>query len=469
VQYIQPGEEKVMSLFQEGYASVPVWSETLADRFTPVTLFDAFRDRKPVILLESAERGEIWGRYSLLIFDVDEEIRYRGFFNWLGKLEDRFPVEKVYPEPHVPFLGGAVGFLSYEAVKTWEKIPPNLESEYPIAYFVSAPRFLYFDHLRHTMGAVYLVGENDERGYRKAREWIAGIFATMESYSGKKEKVSFRLTGPVSSNFSQHEFQKAVEQVRCLIEDGHASQVVLSRRFSATFQGDPFESYRELRSLNPSPYLFYLDAGDFQLAGSSPEMLIKLQGGVLRTRPIAGTRKRRDDATDAEIVADLMGDEKENAEHVMLLDLGRNDLGRVCRPGTVEVEEFMKVERYSHVYHIVSSVRGLLRDGITPWKALQACFPAGTVSGAPKVRAMQIIEEMEPSPRGPYAGALGYVSRNGSVDTAIVIRTLFFSNGTASVQAGAGIVHDSIPESEFQETANKAEALLTALRNAERS
>ncbi len=465
---IQPDESVLRSRFHEGYAYVPVWCETLADRFTPVTLFDAFRDRKPIILLESAERGEIWGRFSLLVFDVDEEIRYRGFSDWMEMLEKRFPVEEVYPEPSVPFLGGAVGFLSYEVVKTWEKIPPNRESQYPIAFFVSAPRFLYFDHLRHTMGAVCLVSRSDDKGYRKAVEWINDVFSTMESFASKKGKGAFRLNSQVSSNFSQQEFQKAVEKVRSYIEEGHASQVVLSRCFSASYQGDPFEAYRELRSLNPSPYLFYLEAGDFQLAGSSPEMLVKLKDGVLRTRPIAGTRKRRDDITDAEIVADLMGDEKENAEHVMLLDLGRNDLGRVCRSGSVEVEDFMKVERYSHVYHIVSSVRGNLRSGISPWKALQACFPAGTVSGAPKVRAMQIIEEMEPSPRGPYAGALGYVSRDGSMDTAIVIRTLFFSNGKVSVQAGAGIVHDSIPENEYLETASKAEALLAALRNAER-
>ncbi|MEI6156944.1 MAG: anthranilate synthase component I family protein, partial [Atribacterota bacterium] len=278
----------------------------------------------------------------------------------------------------------------------------------------------------------------------------------------------FSLQHQVTSNFSQEEFMEGVQKIKDLIENGHASQVVLSQRFSVPFEGDPFLPYRYLRSLNPSPYLFFLDAGDFQMAGSSPEMLVKLEGKKLTTKPIAGTRRRIPGIPEKDIMEDLLGDEKENAEHVMLLDLGRNDIGRVCKPGTVVVEKFMTIERYSHVFHIVSQVSGEIQEFYNPWRALQACFPAGTVSGAPKVRAMQIIDELEPVSRGPYAGALGYVGINGSMDTCIVIRSIFFKDGMASVQAGAGIVYDSIPASEYEETQSKAEALLCALQMAER-
>ncbi|MGC8778610.1 MAG: anthranilate synthase component I family protein, partial [Candidatus Caldatribacteriaceae bacterium] len=253
-----------------------------------------------------------------------------------------------------------------------------------------------------------------------------------------------------------------------LIEEGHASQVVISQRFTVPYEGDPFLAYRFLRSLNPSPYLFYLRASSFTLFGSSPEMLVKLEGGTVFTRPIAGTRKRVPGMEEGQIIAELLADEKENAEHVMLLDLGRNDLGRVAVPGTVRVEEFMKVERYSHVFHLVSTVSGRAKAGLTPWQVLKACFPAGTVSGAPKVRAMQIIEEVEPVARGPYAGALGYVSLQGNMDTCILIRSIFCKGGEARIQAGAGIVSDSVPEREYEETRSKAEALLLALKSAER-
>ena len=464
---IYPDIKTFLSLSHVGFEYIPVYQELLEDRLTPVSLYECFRDRKPAILLESADRGEVWGRYSFLIIDPEEELRFGFRYDLISYLEEKYPQKSVYPQPELPFLGGAVGFFCYDAVKTWEKTVPIKPLDYPLAYFITARRFLYFDNLRHTVGALCMVPAGKIELYHKAREWIGEVFRQLEKdYSLSEE--SFELKGEMTSNFSREEFMVGVEQIKKLIEEGHASQVVLSQRFSAPFEGDPFIPYRCLRSLNPSPYLFFLDAGDFQMAGSSPEMLVKLNNGKLTTKPIAGTRKRSPDRTETDIIHDLLTDEKENAEHVMLLDLGRNDLGRTCQPGTVQVEEFMNVERYSHVFHIVSQVSGQIQEVCSPWKALQACFPAGTVSGAPKVRAMQIIETMEPDARGPYAGALGYVGVNGGMDTCIVIRSLFFKGGVVSVQAGAGIVYDSIPANEYEETKSKAEALLRALKMAER-
>jgi len=464
---IHPDMEAFLELSQNGYDSIPIYQERLEDRLTPVSLYECFRDRKPAILLESADRGEIWGRYSFLIIDPEEELRFNFQNNLISILEDKYPQQSVYPQPEIPFLGGAVGFFSYDAVKTWEKTVPMKPLDYPLAYFITARRFLYIDNLRHTVGALCMVPAGKIELYHKARKWIGEVFRQLEKDHSLSEG-SFELKGEMNSNFSREEFMEGVEQIKQLIEEGHTSQVVLSQRFSAPFEGDPFIPYRCLRSLNPSPYLFFLDAGDFQMAGSSPEMLVKLNNGKLITKPIAGTRKRTTERLEAEIIQDLMTDEKENAEHVMLLDLGRNDLGRTCQPGTVQVDEFMTVERYSHVFHIVSQVSGQIQEACSPWKALQACFPAGTVSGAPKVRAMQIIETLEPMARGPYAGALGYVGENGGMDMCIVIRSLFFKDGVVSVQAGAGIVYDSIPANEYEETKSKAEALLRALTMAER-
>jgi len=335
-----------------------------------------------------------------------------------------------------------------------------------LVYFHTAHRFIYIDHLRHTVGAVSIVPVRNKNLYGEAETWINEVFRKLEE-KRENENTTFQLKGEIRSNFSQRDFLECVERIKELIEEGHISQTVISQKFSAPFDGDPFLPYRCLRSLNPSPYMFYLDAGDFQLAGSSPEMLVKLDNGKLTTKPIAGTRKRNRSRPEEEIIQELLNDEKENAEHIMLLDLGRNDIGKVCQVGTVQVEEFMKVERYSHVYHIVSQVSGQLNSRTSPWKALQACFPAGTVSGAPKVRAMQIIESVEPEARGPYAGALGYIGDNGTMDTCIVIRSLFFKDGVVSVQAGAGIVYDSNPMSEYEETKSKAEALIRALVIAE--
>lgn len=461
---VHPEREDFLKLGKQ-YDYVPLYAECLADRLTPVVLFEHFRERTPVFLLESAERGETWGRYSFLIVDVEEEEYFWEFTDLITSLERKYPSSLVHPLPALPFLGGAVGFLSYDAVKAWEQTVPRKAMHFPLAYFATVRRFFFFDHLRHRLGAVYVARGRDEEDFHRGKKWI---MEAMERIGGipdiSREKRGFRLCGPVQSNFTQEAFESAVRKVIKLIEEGHASQVVISQRFSVPYEGDPFQAYRFLRSLNPSPYLFYFETPAFTLLGSSPEVMVKVEGRKVVARPIAGTRRRLVHIPEEEIIQDLLGDEKENAEHVMLLDLGRNDLGRVCELGSVRVEEYMKIERYSHVFHIVSTVSGTLRRDMTPWRALQACFPAGTVSGAPKVRAMEIIEEIEPESRGPYAGALGYVSFQGNMDTCIVIRSIFLRDGVAQVQAGAGVVYDSVPEREYEETRSKAEALLLALQ-----
>jgi anthranilate synthase component 1 len=452
----------------EKYEYVPLYAERLADRLTPVVVLECFREKTPLFLLESAERGETWGRYSFLIFDVEEEEYFFDFIDLVAFLERKYPRFFVHPVPDLPFLGGAVGFLSYDAVKTWERTVPRKALDFPLAYFATVRRFLFFDHLRHRLGAVYVARGGDEEDFSRGLTWIREVMGRVEHPWIIRKEEKFRLLGDVQSNFTREAFEAAVHRVIELIEEGHASQVVISQRFSVPYMGDPFRAYRFLRSLNPSPYLFYFETPSFTLLGSSPEMMVKVEGRKVTTRPIAGTRRRLAHVPEEDIIRDLLEDEKENAEHVMLLDLGRNDLGRVCELGSVQVEEYMKIERYSHVFHIVSTVSGVLREDMTPWRALQACFPAGTVSGAPKVRAMQIIEEIEPESRGPYAGALGYVSFQGNMDTCIVIRSIFCKDGIARVQAGAGIVYDSVPEREYEETRSKAEALLLALQLAEK-
>ncbi|MDI3542749.1 MAG: anthranilate synthase component [Candidatus Atribacteria bacterium] len=462
---VKPDREKFKKLSAEGYDFIPLYAEQLADRLTPVSLVDKFRMETPLILLESAERGEKWGRYSFLIWG-GEEIKIEDFTDIISLLEREFPSYSVYPEPSLPFIGGAVGFLSYDAVKTWEKTIPRRKTSYPLAYWMKSNRFLYFDHLKHLLGAVYVARRGEEEDYNQGKQWIEETYEKLNhSFSPSS---FFETKEEVKCSLNQEEFIEKVEKVKDFIREGHASQVVISQRFSQLFSGDPFIPYRFLRSINPSPYLFYLKTDQFQIAGSSPEMLIKIEKEKIFTKPIAGTRKRLPSLPEEVIVEDLLHDEKEIAEHVMLLDLGRNDLGRVCERGTVQVEKFMDVERYSHVFHIVSTVSGNLVPRLSPWRALQASFPAGTVSGAPKVRAMEIIEELEPLPRGPYAGALGYVSLNGNLDTCIIIRSIFFREGRAEVQAGAGIVYDSIPQKEYEEVRSKAEALLLALNLAGR-
>ena len=409
-----------------------------------------------------------------------------------------------------PLAGGLVGYFGYDLVRRLEDLPdaPPDDLGLPEMAFLLADTVLVFDHLKHTITVVanaFVEGRDVDGPYERAVARIAEVKqklqaplpasayglaetdeaepeAADEAEPGAADEAPARSAGeaaaegsaagraaaegprPVTSSMTREQYEGGVARIREYIYAGDAFQVVLSQRFSTPVDVSPFAVYRGLRAVNPSPYMYYIAFDDFALCGSSPEPLITVQGDSVETRPIAGTRRRgADGAEDRRLIADLRADEKERAEHIMLVDLGRNDLGRVCVPGSVRVDELMEMELYSHVIHMVSSVRGTLADGATPTDALKAGFPAGTVSGAPKVRAMQIIDELETVRRGPYAGAIGYLSYGGDLDTCICIRTVIVKDGVAHVQAGAGIVADSDPSKEYEETQNKAAAMLRAI------
>lgn len=468
------------------YKTVPVSAEWSSDTETPITVYAKVAAGKPSFLLESVDGGERLGRYSFIGLEpfltltsshgattVDsggqKKVYSRDPFGIIKEIINDYRAPELGGMPR--FYGGLVGYMGYDMARHLEKIPDLGRQDTGIPdCMLMAPRVvIIIDHIKHTLRVVVntLPGPGDYREeYAGAVSTIGRILSLIREGSSPPVLTP---AGPergiiTGTNLSGPEFMEKVAAAREYIKAGDILQVVLSRRIDLNFAGDPFRVYRRLRRNNPSPYLYYLDLGGPVLAGSSPEMLVRVEGGMVETRPIAGTRPRGSDPLrDRELAAELLGDVKERAEHVMLVDLGRNDLGRVCSPGTVKVGQFMEVEMYSHVMHLVSSVKGHLRDGLDGMDALMACFPAGTVSGAPKVRAMEIIEELEPSRRGPYAGAVGYIGFNGSLDTAIAIRTIVFHGGVASVQAGAGIVYDSDPAGEFSETGNKARALLYTL------
>jgi anthranilate synthase component 1 len=374
------------------------------------------------------------------------------------------------------FAGGAVGYLSFETINRFEKLPSQEKDSLniPEARFMFVDTMLVFDHVTHKIKVLSYVKLNGEidKGYQKAIARIDDLINRLQQpYRNKKTvKSKFKETdnSPLTSNFTRADFESKVEKIKEYITAGEAIQVVLSQRLSQPTDLPPFEIYRALRTINPSPYMFYLDYGDFQIVGASPEVLVRAEDGMVMTRPLAGTRPRgKTPQEDTALEKELRNDEKERAEHIMLVDLGRNDIGRVSQPGTVVVSELMEVERYSHVMHLVTHVQGKIRPEMNSFDALRACFPAGTVSGAPKVRAMEIIAEMEQEKRGAYAGAAGYFSFSGNMDMAIAIRTMVVKKGVAYVQAGAGIVYDSVPAREYEESINKARALLKALEQAE--
>lgn len=479
-----PNEKEYLDLCRD-YKSVPVSLEWPSDTETPITVYAKVAGRKPSFLLESVEGGERLGRYSFI--GVDPQLMltcHRGevTIERDGK-KDRMSgspfeaIEGVLSEFKSPvlegmprFCGGAVGYLGYDLVRHIERLPDLGREEYGVPdCMLMVPRIVIIvDHLKHTVRVVVITrpAGDGKAEYKIAASLIDDVLNRIKK--GDPPPVLAPAGGSrarvVKSNLAREEYMEGVEAAREYIRAGDILQVVLSRRIDLDFRGNPFKVYRRLRRNNPSPYLYYLDMGDVVVAGSSPEMLVRVEGGGVETRPIAGTRPRGvSRQEDRELAADLLSDVKERAEHVMLVDLGRNDVGRVSKPGRVKVPQFMEVEMYSHVMHLVSSVTGELKEGLGGMDALKACFPAGTVSGAPKVRAMEIIEELEPSRRGPYAGAVGYIGFNGNVDTAIAIRTIIFHGKTASIQVGAGIVADSDPAREFEETENKARALLNAL------
>ena len=473
---------------------IPVYREILADMETPVSAFKKIAEHgdEYSFLLESVEGGERMARYSFLGSGTDLVIKSKGRDVEItrgGKAEniqleqgkDVLDVLKhelgslsYVPDPDLPrFCGGAVGFIGYDMVRFFEDLPDSTVDDLhlPDCTLIFTDTLLIFDHVRHRIRVVCnaRIGDDAEAAYEQAVDKIDAVIDQMRNAErATTNPPKGQSEAAVTSNFTQGEFENAVLKCKEYIAAGDVIQVVLSQRFSTKVSADPFDVYRALRSLNPSPYMYYLSYGDTKLIGSSPEILVTEERGNVTVRPIAGTRPRGETVEeDRALEKELLEDEKERAEHIMLVDLGRNDIGRVCRFGSVTVDELMVIERYSHVMHIVSNVRGRLGMDQDQFDLLRACFPAGTVSGAPKIRAMEIIDDLEPVRRGTYAGAIGYFSYSGDMDTCITIRTILIQNGTAYVQAGAGIVADSDPTREYQETQNKAKAMMKALSAAE--
>jgi anthranilate synthase component 1 len=432
------------------------------------------------------EHGERWGRYSFIGVDPFLTMTSReGQVGWKGKVpalthgggnppEALREVLSTLRSPALPglppFHGGAVGYLGYDVVRYLERLPHTTEDDthVPELLLMFCRTVMVFDHLEQQVTVVTNVvgGEGYDRAVERSERWIDELGKPLHYQPLQVPKTEEFELPP--STMLREQFELAVEKAKKYIFAGDIFQVVLSHRFSAPLKADPFDVYRMLRIVNPSPYMFFVRHPDITVLGSSPEPLVKAQGRRVVQRPIAGTRPRGStEEEDAALEAELAADEKERAEHVMLVDLARNDLGRVCRYGSINVDELMAVERYSHVMHLVSEVSGELAEGRTPLDALYASFPAGTVTGAPKIRAMEIINELEPTRRGPYAGIVGYFDFSGNLDTCIALRTAYVANGKIHVQAGAGIVADSNPSREWQETVDKAKALLAAVRMAE--
>ncbi len=470
-----PTLEEVRRLKKYGNL-VPVCRDIQADLETPVSAYLKIARGNYSFLLESVEGGERLARYSFIGTEPSLVLR-TGTDNPVDPL---YLVEKEFSRLHpvsiadLPrFHGGMVGYLSYEVARYFERLPcPDQDPQgLPESVLMLADTLLVFDHVTHKIKVVshaHLDGDVDT-AYREATCKIDGLVNRLEQpMHSETLKNAPPDKSEVSSNFSQAEFESIVSQAKEYIYAGDIIQVVLSQRLARPTYASPFAIYRALRSVNPSPYMYYLHLGDFHIVGASPELLVRVEDGIVSNHPIAGTRRRGKDATeDLALEEELRHDEKERAEHIMLVDLGRNDIGRISEPGTVQVTQLMDVERYSHVMHLVSHAQGKLRAGLSQFDALRSCFPAGTVSGAPKIRAMEIIAELEKEQRGPYAGAVGYLDFSGNLDTAIAIRTVIIKDNIAYIQAGAGIVADSIPEREYQESLNKAQALLTAIDQAE--
>jgi anthranilate synthase component 1 len=469
-----PSKEEYIELAKE-YDLIPVYREILADTETPVSVLQRFADRENVFLLESMEGGETWGRYSFigidpeLMLEADHSAGSTGSLEDLRKVYEGLRVAEVQGLPR--FFGGFVGYVGYEGMCEFERMPTPMKSEgiATRSRFLKADRIVVFDNVRHTVKVVVCttpVKGEEGAAYDAAAVEIDKIVEVLEAPS-KACKVATHAKPEFKSNMTPEDYMGMVDKARKYICEGDIIQVVLSQRFDAETDVSPVELYRALRLLNPSPYTFFFKTGEQVLVGSSPEVMVRLTGSRVELRPIAGTRPRgATEQEDRSLADELLSDEKEKAEHVMLVDLGRNDIGRVAEPGSVQVTEYMVIERYSHVMHMVSHVEGVLRGEFDAYDVIKATFPAGTLSGAPKIRAMEIIHELEPESRGVYGGALGYISYNGNMDLAITIRTLEVENGRVSVQAGAGIVFDSDPKKEFEETCHKAKGMQKAVEMA---
>lgn len=470
---------------------IPVYTEILADLETPVSAFLKLDKGDYSFLLESVEGGEKWARYSFLGISPFELFRSKGKRVEIiknGVVEEKTagkdPLEhlkeliskyKPVESKELPrFYGGAVGYLSYDMVRFFETLPDDTEDDLNLydSFFMITDTIIIFDNIGQKIKVVSNVFledyKNPKEAYESAKKKINKIISELHQPLIKREggKDTFKNV-LFSSNFTPKEFKMAVRKSKKYIKAGDIIQTVLAQRLKVDIEVEPFDIYRTLRTINPSPYMYYLKFGDLKIVGSSPEVMVRKEDKRIELRPIAGTRPRgKTEEEDQRLVEDLLADPKERAEHVMLVDLGRNDLGRVSRMGTVNVNEFMVIEKYSHVMHIVSNVRGELEKGKDSFDVIRACFPAGTVSGAPKIRAMEIIEELEPTKRGPYAGAIGYFGFSGNMETCITIRTAFVIGKTLYLGVGAGIVADSKPENEYKETMNKARAMIKAVEMA---
>lgn len=472
---------------------IPVYREILADMETPVSAFCKIDDHRSAFLLESISGGEKWARYSFLGVGSGRAFRCRR--HQFEILEDGRPVESGYSSnplqelkrflspyrpvsiPGLPrFYGGAVGYLGYDMVRHVEALPEQNPEEIGAweSWFLITETLLIFDNMQQKIKVVSNVhlrdGDDPDASYDEAVARIDRMVALLRKPLPERPAAVKHLDVPeLQSNFSRADFEAAVERCKDYVRAGDVIQVVLSQRFSGRLSADPFDVYRALRTINPSPYMFYLQFDDTRVIGASPEVLVRKEGDHVEVRPIAGTRPRgKTPEEDLRLEEELLADPKERAEHIMLVDLGRNDLGRVCTTGSVRVDELMVVERYSHVMHIVSNVSGRLLPGQDALDVFAATFPAGTLSGAPKIRAMEIIEELEPVRREIYGGAVGYISFDGNMDLAIAIRTLVARKDTIHLQAGAGIVADSDPAAEYEETVNKAMGVKLAVEMARR-
>ena len=481
-----PDKEEFMKLSKKGNL-IPVYAEILADFETPLSAFAKIDKSEYSFLLESIEGGEKIARYSFLGSSPSLVFSSKGNKITLsepGKKKDftvKDPIEELkkllagYKFVNVKglprFSGGLVGFLGYDMVRFMEKLPDENADDLkiPDSVFMLTDTLLIFDHALHKIKVVSNahVKGSPEKCYEEAVRKIDNLVKLLKSpVPERKQTTSGKKPGPLEleSNFTKKKFEDAVKAAKVYIKKGDIIQMVPSQRFSAPIESEPFDIYRALRSINPSPYMYYLKLGPISLVGSSPEIMVRCEDGTVEVRPIAGTRPRgATEAEDERLMKDLLADPKERAEHIMLVDLGRNDIGRVCNYKTIKVSELMTVEKYSHVMHIVTDVSGKLTKGKDAFDVIRATFPAGTVTGAPKVRAMEIIDELENVRRGTYAGGVGYFSFSGNLDFCITIRTILIKGRRAYIQAGAGIVADSDPAKEYQETVNKAKALVRAI------
>ncbi len=490
---IYPDLKEFRKLAEKGNL-IPVYREILADMETPVSAFRKIDDGRYSFLLESVEGGEKWARYSFLgsrpsivvrSFGTSVEIIRNGkkemrsfVHDPLEAMKDILAEYRPVPNPGLPrFYGGAVGFIGYDVIRFFERMPERQKTGLglPDIFFMITDTLVIFDNVTHKIKVVsnaHVNGASKAEAYREAVEKIEAIVRKLRrsirvpASAGKKNIPKKRAV--LKSNFTQTAYEQAVTRAKEYIKAGDIFQVVPAQRFETRISAEPFEIYRALRLINPSPYMYFLRCGDATIAGTSPEVMVRLEGDRIELRPIAGTRRRGStEEEDRALEKELLADPKERAEHIMLVDLGRNDVGRVSTPGSVHVSELMVIERYSHVMHIVSNVRGTLAGKNDAFDVVRACFPAGTVSGAPKIRAMEIIDELEPTRRGPYAGAVGYFGFSGNMDTCITIRTLVIKDKVAYMQAGGGVVADSVPSLEYQESVNKAKAMVRAVEMAE--